>query len=220
VLESRGQTAGLWRPAAGLSRRARRRQVSRVIDSPPRFFFDFVDPLSYLVELELVAAEIELGIEVERVPFELRPPPAPLRLSGDEPWRERWELARELAAEQRVALDAPALVPWSRKAHELLLYARARGAEPAARSAIFRAYFVEGADIGRIDVLVDVGRAVGLDVTGTKAVLDVDRHQEDVLAARRQAAEADAEAPPLLLFGAARLEGFHNRVTLSTFLAP
>jgi predicted DsbA family dithiol-disulfide isomerase len=206
-------------PGTTLVRYGQGRQLPGVIDGSPRFFFDFVDPLSYLVELELVATEIEHGIQVERVPLELRPPPAPLRLSVDEPWRSRWELARELAQEQGVNLDAPALVPWSRKAHELFLHARAEGAGPAARAAIFGAFFGGGADIGRVDVLVGVGRSIGLDATGTKAVLDVDRHQEDVLAARRRAAEAQVEAPPLLLLGPGRLEGFHNRATLSTFLA-
>ena len=184
----------------------------------PRFFFDFVDPLSYLVDIELEAAEVEHDLEVERVPLELRPPPSPIRLSSDEPWRARWELGAELATELGRQLDAPALVPWSRKAHELFLHARSEGAGPAARSAIFRAFFVDGADIGRVDVLVGIARSLGLDHTHAKAVLDVDRHHEDVLAARRRAGEARVEAPPALLLGAGRLEGFHNRAALSTFL--
>ena len=43
-----------------------------------RFHFDFVDPLSYLQEIELGRLDPAIGGRVERTGFELVPPPAPL----------------------------------------------------------------------------------------------------------------------------------------------
>jgi len=180
-------------------------------------YFDFVDPISYLVERELGSA-----VEPERLPrfepFELLPPPAPLVDLSDPSLHERWSLARALAETRDVRFAPPRLVPWSRKAHELGFLARARGVERTVRRAIYEAYLLEGRDIGRVDVLVELGIAAGLERTEAKAVLDVDRHLAEVLTARARAQEAGVRDAATLLAGAARLEGFHNASTLRTFL--
>ncbi len=188
-------------------------------DPRARFYFDFVDPLSYLLELELEAAEQTLAVRVERVPFELRPPPTPLTDIRDASWGGRWEEARRLAADLDLPLDPPRLVPWSRKAHELHIFASATHDMGAAvRHAIFDAYCARGRDIGRIDELVEIGRSVGLDHTETKAVLDVDRYEQDVVSARGAAEGIGVTIVPVIAVGGRLVEGFRNRADLSTLL--
>ena len=187
-------------------------------DPCAHFYFDFVDPLSYLLELELGRAERTLPIRVCRVPFELRPPPAPLTDIRDGSWPRRWEEARRLAAELDLPLDPPRLVPWSRKAHELHMFACARDMGAAVRHAIFDAYCARGRDIGRIDELVEIGRSVGLDRTETKAVLDVDRHEPDVVSARGAADSVGVTDVPMIAVGGRLVEGFRNHADLSTLL--
>ncbi|MCA1792142.1 MAG: DsbA family protein [Thioalkalivibrio sp.] len=182
------------------------------------FYFDFVDPLSFLVERELLAVEARTGWSVERIGLEISPPPHPLATPGDPPWAPRWEQASAIAAEMGIALSEPRVVPWSRKAHELLRHAETSGKAAEIRESVFRAYFLEGLDIGRVDVLVARARGAGLDVTESKAVLDVDRFGEDVAARRDAALQAGVHTVPLLVSGPHRLEGFHNRASLSTFL--
>src|SRR5688500_4947152 len=71
---------------------------SRPMSRPPiRFFFDYVDPDSFLFERQLASCEGELDVGVERVPLELRPPPAPLVDPHAGAWRLAWERARERA---------------------------------------------------------------------------------------------------------------------------
>jgi predicted DsbA family dithiol-disulfide isomerase len=178
------------------------------------FYFDFVDPLSYLQELELIA----VGIDVERVGFELAPPPQPLTSVSDARWKDRWAEARPLAAAAGVKLEPPALVPWSRKAHELHLHARESGRGEEGRRAIFEAYFDRGEDIGRVDRLLAIAVTLGLDRTTAKAALDVDRHQENVAEERHAAVEAGiVDTPTIVLAGEAR-RGFHNRAALRTLM--
>jgi predicted DsbA family dithiol-disulfide isomerase len=55
-------------------------------------------------------------------------------------------------------------------------------------AAIYHAYFLEGRDIGRIDVLVAIGTSVGLDATDLRVELDVDRWTERVEADEAEAA--------------------------------
>ena len=178
------------------------------------FYFDFVDPLSYLQDLELIA----VGIDIERVGFELAPPPEPLTAVSDERWGDRWVEARRLAAATGVKLEPPALVPWSRKAHELHLLASENGRGKEIRRAIFESYFGRGEDIGRVDRLCALAESIGLDRTAAKAALDVDRHREDVAEARRAAVEAGIVDTPTILVAGQLLRGFHNRAALRTLV--
>jgi predicted DsbA family dithiol-disulfide isomerase len=188
-----------------------------------RFYFDYVDPLSYLLEREIRA--LESGddgprITVERVGLELRTPPAPLIDPGDPAWADRWQEAAELGPALGVHLAVPPLVPWSRKAHELLLHAGALERADDVRRVTFAAFFESGRDIGRIDVLVGLAVEQGLDATEAKAVLDVDRYAADVERARRDALDVGLRAIPTLQMEGRRLEGFHNRDEIRTFLLP
>jgi len=185
----------------------------------PRFYFDYVDPLSWLMDREIEAALEEDDAPIVHVPRELRPPPAPL-LDPDGPrWRERWQAAAALADGHGLpAPSVPGIVPWTRKAHEFVAHASEKGVGAAAHRAVFEAFFLLGEDIGRVDVLVGLGRTLGLDTTETKVVLDVDRFAEQVAARAREADEAGVGEPPVLVRGSEALRGFHNRDAVRTFL--
>ena len=110
------------------------------------------------------------------------------------------------------------LVPWSRKAHELVLHAAEVDRQDEVRRGLFELAFREGRDLGRVDVLVSFAGGLGLDLTHAKAVLDVDRHAGRVAEGRSLAAEWGVDAPPALVVGSRVLRGFHNRDALGTFL--
>lgn len=184
----------------------------------PRFFFDYVDPISYLVELELQAVEKASGQLVERVALELRAPPEAMVDPRSSPWIQQWEDAARTASELGIPLHRASLVPWTRKAHELVMHARAHELGRAVHTALFEGVFVEGLDIGRVDVLVRLAVGLGLDATETKAVLDVDRYSNDIAAARATILAEGITRTPTLVAGERRLEGFHNHTALGTFV--
>lgn len=185
---------------------------------PLRLYFDYVDPISFLQDSEVAAVENELGISVERVPLELRPPPAEMLDPDDPVWLRRVAQARVLAAQVGMDLTLPSLIPWTRKAHELVLHAAGEGEGEAMHRRIFDAVFLEGRDIGRVDVLMTLAQGVGLDFTRTKATLDVDLHAGTLEELRRGAREEGVDDVPTLTMGERRLRGFHNRNALGTFL--
>ena len=190
--------------------------------NPPTFFFDYVDPLSYLMHLEVENVRQEsfappLGLR--RVPLELRPPPLPLLDPDGPPWATRWGAATVEAPRIGVTLAAaPQFLPWTRKAHELALLAQERGIGDAAHRALFEAVFVRGDDVGRVDVLVAIGERLGLPGGAVKVALDVDHFAAGVEAARRVAADAGVTCPPALAVGGRLLQGFHNHDAMRTFL--
>lgn len=183
-----------------------------------RVFFDFIDPLSFLVEREVDALDERSRASVSWIPFELRPPPTPLTTVDDPTLAARWSEARAISEPRGIAFDPPRLVPWTRKAHELVLHADASGVAVRARRRIFEAYALEGCDIGRVDVLVDLAVELGLDRTETKAALDVDRYEAEVASMRASAGEEGVGDTPTFLSATKRLEGFHNRDMLGTLL--
>jgi predicted DsbA family dithiol-disulfide isomerase len=60
----------------------------------------------------------------------------------------------------------------SRLAQELGTWADTQRGGEAIHDALYRAYFVDGKNIGDVDVLVDIARSVGLDGEAAKEVLE------------------------------------------------
>lgn len=187
-----------------------------------RFYFDFVDPLSWVVDQALSRPTADpVQARVRYVGLELRPPPEPLLDPDGDWWRERRDRALGLAETLGLTAPAePALIPWTRKAHELLAHARASGVEAEVRHAVFDAFFRQGDDIGRVDVLVKIGGSFGLDATGTKATLDVDRYAADVEEQRAGALAEGIREPPVLVGDLSVVQDFRKDGALRTFLRP
>jgi 2-hydroxychromene-2-carboxylate isomerase len=170
------------------------------------FYFDFVDPGSYLLHLMLEEIGVPgdslslIGMELAIGPDEMIDPGAPQ-------WQSYCDVVDQLAAEAGHLLPRVDFVPWTRKAHELAIHATQSGVGVSIRDALFRAHFHDRHDLGRIDVLTDIARGVGLDHTETKAVLDVDRYTETLTAQRAAALDEGIVRVPTICRGAERLVG-------------
>jgi predicted DsbA family dithiol-disulfide isomerase len=164
-------------------------------------YLDFTCPYSRLTFAALRRLAEEEGVEARYRPFELYPEPAALR-EPEEPfgWREA---AAERIVELGLTFGKPAARPRTLKAHEAALVADAEGRGAEMREAIFASYWEEGGDIGRLDVLVALGENVGLDPFALRVALDIDREEEAVEAARREAEELGISGTPVMLLHAA-----------------
>ena len=161
-------------------------------------------------------------VEVEWLPYELRPEPLPLPDIGGpdgERFRANWArgvapLAEQLGVEMRF----PPFKPRSRLAHEAAEHAREQGCFEAMRQALFRAYFVDNRDIGRIEVLLEVGSAVGLDPAQLRSALESGRHRERVLKLESVAQRLGVSAVPTILIGGLAVEGVRPYAVLRRVL--
>lgn len=175
-------------------------------DVQVELFSDFTCPYSYVTGAALRRVAAEGGVRVRHRAFELYPVPAPLPLDA----KAEWDAAlAALAAEAGVELRRPPYQSRTRKAHEAARFAAERGLGDEMRAALFAAYFAEGRDVGRIDVLVEVGEGIGLDRTELKVVLDIDRYTGEVLADEALAERSGIRSVPTLVIGSgpdARLE--------------
>ncbi|HLM69152.1 MAG TPA: DsbA family protein [Longimicrobium sp.] len=165
---------------------------------PVVVFSDFACPFSYVTEAALRRMEAAGEIQPTHLAFELYPAPAPLPATMDGGWMEA---LRPLAEELGMPLRVPPAPARTAKAHEAAAFAQARGQGAAMREAIFGAYFGEGRDIARIDVLVELGAALGLDPSELKVVLDVDSLSPRILAEQDAARRAGVEGTPTVVAG-------------------
>lgn len=183
-----------------------------------RFYFDYTDPASHLVESTLRKMGKDFRFPVVRIPFEENPPPLPLLDAEAEERIRRWNAWRERFDHPEGQSVRPWIVPWTRKAHELAAFADEQDCFPEIHESLFRAYLSEGLDIGRIDVLVTIAKTAGLDPMETKAALDVDQFSHSIAHRRSEAIGMGVARVPTLLLGGRRLEGLPTLERLTEFL--
>lgn len=163
-------------------------------------FSDFTCPYSYVTEAGLRRAADRAGeVEVRYRALELYPTPAEPVAPAEE---EGWEAAvRPLAERLGISLRAPAFRPRTRKAHEAARFADEREVGEAMRDSIYRAYWGEERDIGRVDVLMEIAASLGLDPIDLKIALDIDRYAEAVVHDLRLAERLHVPGAPTLFIG-------------------
>ena len=93
------------------------------------------------------------------------------------------------AAGAEIDPDTPRRIPNTLNAHRLIHWAGLEGRQTAVVSAIMRAYWREGRDIGNAGVLADIAAAAGMDRAVTARLLASDADADDI-----RARDADARA--------------------------
>jgi predicted DsbA family dithiol-disulfide isomerase len=188
---------------------------------PVTIFSDFTCPYCYVTEAALWRAGSSGSATLRFRAYELYPAPLPATSPADEPgWREA---IAPFAEELALSISAPAFRPRTAKAHEAACFAAARGRELKLRRSIFAAYWGEGADIGRIDVLTSLAAEVGLDGEALKIALDIDLHHDDLVRHRDTAARLRIPGAPTIFVGEGALArvliGAHSPAALDEALA-
>jgi predicted DsbA family dithiol-disulfide isomerase len=152
------------------------------------------------------------------MPFELRPEPHPtLRPEGDYLQRAWQQSVYPLARRMGVPVTLPPVSPQphTHLAFEGFQYAKEHGKGNDYNHRVLRAFFVEGRDIGSIDVLTKLAGEVGLDEKGLGEALRTRKYREAHQQALRHAyAEAGVSGVPRFVIGNQVLTGLQDRETL------
>lgn len=175
-------------------------------------FSDYVCPFCYLEEPDLARVREEYGdrVEVDWRAYELRPEPIPtLDPDGDYLHRVWNASVYPMARSLGMTLHLPPVQPRSRKALEAAEFAREKGSFDAMHTALFRAFFEDGQDLGEMDVLLAVGDSVGLDREELRTAVEKGRYTEKVVADEELANRIGVRSVPTMFVTAVgeQLEG-------------
>lgn len=176
-----------------------------------KVYSDYVCPYCILAEGELEAAAAERGVEIDYMPFELRPYPTPtLRPEGDymqSDWKARvFPLGDQLGIKMVMPPFSPQ--PYTHLAFEGYQFAKEHGKAKAYNSRMYHAFFLESLDIGDIDVLTELAGEIGLNKADYRKALET-RHYKDVhqKALEHARNEAKITSAPTFVIGETVIKG-------------
>jgi predicted DsbA family dithiol-disulfide isomerase len=130
-----------------------------------KVYSDYVCPFCFLAEKPLEEAIKEKDVEVEWMPFELRPFPRETLKPEDDYLQRSWKQSVYPMAEQMgipIVLPNVSPQPHTHLAFEGFQYAKEKGKGNEYNKRILRAFFQEEQNIGEIDILTKLAGEVGL----------------------------------------------------------
>jgi len=98
------------------------------------------------------------------------------------------------------AFERIKVTPNTRDAHRLIRYAQDTEQADAVVEALFKAYFIEGRNIGDAATLADIGGETGLDRAGVKRYIESDTSVDETLAEDMSARRIGITAVPCFIF--------------------
>lgn len=179
--------------------------------TPVHVYADYVCPYCLLAEQVLSEALADQDVEIQWHPFELRPDPMPTLRVEDPYLPEVWKrsvypLARRLGVDIRLPTISPQ--PRTALAFQAFAFAEEHRQGHAFSMRAMEAFFQENRDIGRIDVLVDLGGEIGLDPGALRHALEDGRYVRRHAAALHHATQERAiHAVPTIFIGDRRFSG-------------
>ncbi len=106
----------------------------------------------------------------------------------------------------------------SRRAQELGKWAERQQVGEAFRQAVYHGYFVDGLNIAKPDVLIDIANQIGLEQGEAEQVLRGKTFAEDVDQDWQRSREQDVTAVPTVIYQGQRLVGFRPYEDLCTLI--
>ena len=165
-----------------------------------RFYYDIVCPYSYMESRAIESADDAGEIEVEWLPFELRPAPKPLLEPRGDHLRVDWTRnVYRRALERGVEIHLPRYQPRSTLPLAACLWAAEQGRLRALKHALYEAFFCEGEDIATDAEIARAAALAGLDRDAAVAAAYSPARIERIAAIRREAEAAGVRGVPTLL---------------------
>lgn len=172
-----------------------------------RAYSDYVCPYCFLGEQVLLRAiaGIEDQVQIEWMPFELRPYPTPtLKPEGNylqQTWQQSvYPLAEQLGVPMVLPRVSPQ--PYTHLAFEGYQFAQDQGQADAYNHRLFTAFFQDEQDIGRIEVLTKLAAEIGLDPNAYQQALEQRTYQTQHQQALQHAThEVKVSAVPTFIIG-------------------
>ena len=177
-------------------------------------FTDFVCPWCYLSTARVERLRHDFDVQVQWSYFPLHPDTPSQGLLLQELFAGRGYDLDAMHARMKSLMDAEGL-PYNRRSHtynsrlaqELAKWADSQSGFESLHGALYRAYFVDGRNIGDGEVLVDIAQSVGLPADGAREVLAERSFKQEVDADWEQARRYGITGVPTFIAGGHKVVG-------------
>ncbi|MBH0172724.1 DsbA family protein [Fictibacillus sp. 23RED33] len=187
-----------------------------------KVYSDFVCPYCFLAETPLLKATEGKDVEIEWMPYELRPfPQETLRTDEDYLQRSWQESVQPLSKKMGVDMILPDVSPQPHTfyAHEGLLFAKEYNKEREYAHLVFKTFYQKGEDIGKITVLRKIAEEVGLDGNAFQYALENREFNQERKKYLKEAVEdLNITAVPTIIIGERVLKGLHPQANIERAL--
>ncbi|WP_299702323.1 DsbA family oxidoreductase [uncultured Pontibacter sp.] len=178
-----------------------------------KVYSDYVCPYCFFGEqvLEKALEGMEEQVQVEWMPFELRPQPTPTLKPEGEYLQSTWEnsvypMGKQLGID--IVLPKVSPQPYTHLSFEGYQYAKEQGKGEAYTHRMFTAFFQEEKNIGDIEVLTKLAGEIGLNEQEFRKALESRRYKETHQQALRHAnQEIGIQAVPTFIIGNKMVRG-------------
>ncbi|VWX33493.1 conserved hypothetical protein [Limnobacter sp. 130] len=174
---------------------------------------DFVCPFCLLGESIIEQAVEGLNVELEWMPFELRPYPTPTLKPEDEYLPRVWKASVYPMAERLgvpIKLPTVSPQPYTRKAFLGLQYAKQQGKGNEYTTAVMKAFFQQNKDIGDTQILKSILQDINLDPSGLDEFVNSPQSNAQHDADLQHTQQMGIQAVPSLLVGNQFFSGVPN----------
>lgn len=146
-------------------------------------WIDYICPYCYL-HREVLKQLIPIygpNVHIRWHPLEVRPNSSALPDARSERRTQEWNsVIYRLALERGISIAMPSRIARSRFAFEAARWAATHGAFDSMHDALFDGYFLSDLDIGAVDALADIARAVAPQVSGLRTTLTFGMYAAEV----------------------------------------
>ncbi|GHB15223.1 DsbA family oxidoreductase [Modicisalibacter luteus] len=180
---------------------------------------DFVCPFCMIAETPLLEAMRESGVkvDVEWMPFELRPYPTPTLRPEEQYLQAIWpESVYPLADHYGVKIKLPSVSPQPHTglAWEGYQFAREQGKASEYNDRMLRAFFQENQDIGDVEVLTCLAEDIGLEAPTFQQALEQRSYRSHHQKALQAARDVQVTSVPTIVIGTRRFSGVQPKNVL------
>ena len=179
-------------------------------------YYDYICPFCYLGTKRILGLSKEFNLTIDWKGIEIHPefPPQGKKRTKTLKSKSFAETIREMAKEDNIEIKLPGYATNSRLSLEASEFAKIKGKFLEFHIGVYEAYFLEGRNIGDIEIVLDIGEKAGLHRTDLVECLNKRTMFDNIEANKKEAEDNIILGVPTFIFGNFPVHGNQSTQTM------
>ncbi|TDI98524.1 MAG: hypothetical protein E2O70_09550 [Candidatus Dadabacteria bacterium] len=179
-------------------------------------YYDYICPFCYLGTKRILGLSKEFNLTIDWKGIEIHPefPPQGKKRTRTLKSKSFAETIREMAKEDNIEIKLPGYATNSRLSLEASEFAKIKGKFLEFHIGVYEAYFLEGRNIGDIEIVLDIGEKAGLHRSDLVECLNKRTMFDNIEANKKEAEDNIILGVPTFIFGNFPVHGNQSTQTM------